>query len=218
MLSNETTFQDLVTLAVSRRDEHWETELLQKFAKQKVRLLFPDPKPGPDQWPYLMVSSEVDGHECESCENILVWLSTRGIGLVLNPQKATPDFVLTYGMIWNYRERGVFLSPVASREQGELRWHTGKEILAGTPSENFLPVYARSVLRQFFLDQGVFVPKVLMISEDNVNYDLCFSLESLGHPPVSEHAGIAEAIAWFLPAHYSIVLLSEKTVPGFAPL
>jgi hypothetical protein len=40
----------------------------------------------------------------------------------------------------------------------------------------------------------------------------------LKSPPQSEHAGIAEAIAWFLPAHYTVALVSEKSIPGFQPL
>ena len=57
-----------------------------------------------------------------------------------------------------------------------------------------------------------------MISTDKVNYDLCFSIESLKSPPAHEHANIAEAISWFLPAHYTVALVSEKTVPGFQSL
>ena len=32
------------------------------------------------------------------------------------------------------------------------------------------------------------------------------------------HSNIAEALSWFLPAHYSVALVSEKTVSGFQPL
>jgi hypothetical protein len=40
----------------------------------------------------------------------------------------------------------------------------------------------------------------------------------LGNPPEREHEGIAEAIAWFLPNHYSVVLISEKGLPTFSAL
>jgi hypothetical protein len=40
----------------------------------------------------------------------------------------------------------------------------------------------------------------------------------LGNPPTKEHQGIAEAISWFLPPHYSIVLISETGLPPFAAL
>jgi hypothetical protein len=56
------------------------------------------------------------------------------------------------------------------------------------------------------------------VSIDQKNYDLCFSLESFGNPPETEHKGLAEALSWFLPAHYSIALISEKLLPGFEAL
>ena len=88
----------------------------------------------------------------------------------------------------------------------------------GVPTEQFLPMYVRKVLKDFFRDQGVLEPKMLMILQDEKNYDLCFSLESLRNPPQAEHAGVAEAISWFLPPHYSVVLISEQNLPSFVSL
>ncbi|HWU44373.1 MAG TPA: hypothetical protein VN132_13070, partial [Bdellovibrio sp.] len=65
---------------------------------------------------------------------------------------------------------------------------------------------------------AVLRPRILVMSTDRKHYDLAFSLESLGNPPQKEHAGIAEAIGWFLPPHYSIVLVSEKGLPEFVEL
>ena len=59
---------------------------------------------------------------------------------------------------------------------------------------------------------------VLVMSTDGENYDFCFSLESLGNPPEAEHSGIAEAISWFLPPHYSLLLIGEKDLPKFIDL
>jgi hypothetical protein len=81
-----------------------------------------------------------------------------------------------------------------------------------------LPQYVRNILKQFFMDQNVMRPRILVMSTDRKNYDLAFSLESLGNPPVKEHQGVAEAISWFLPPHYSIVLVSEIGLPEFTDL
>jgi hypothetical protein len=56
------------------------------------------------------------------------------------------------------------------------------------------------------------------MNPDRTKFDLAFSLDSLGNPTADEHNGLAEAIAWFLPAHYSIALVSEKVITGFQPL
>ena len=121
-------------------------------------------------------------------------------------------------MVWNFCQRGEFLTPSATRPQGKLEIADGQQLYTGAPNSAFLPEEARAVIRDFLKRQKVTVPKILMISTDQENWDLAFSIESMGSPPLNEHAGIAEALSWFLPAHYSVALVSEKTVPGFAAL
>ena len=216
MTPTPTSAVQLLDTPIERRDAAWEKSFLEAFADSTVNLLFPDPKPGPDQWPYLFVQTAAEGGE--PVRQVLAWLSTRGIGLALNPQKTSPDFVLSYGMIWNFRETGKFISETPERPTGAFNLKPGQQVLTGPPSESYLPKYVRSILKQFLLDQGVYAPKVLMVSEDQKHYDLCFSLESLGLPPENERMGLAEALSWFLPSHYSIALISEKSLPGFEPL
>lgn len=212
----EMSFAELESIEVEARDESWEKAFLARLPEQQVKLIAPEPREGPDHWPYLLVSTG-EGAD-EPFMNVLAWLSTRGIGAAVNPQKPAPDYVITFGMIWNFRERGEFLTPATSVRSGRFDLQHGQELLAGPPTEQFLPVYVRSILKRFFADQGVFTPKVQMISADRTNFDLCFSIESLKSPPAHEHANIAEAVSWFLPAHYSVGLVSEKVVPGFQAL
>lgn len=212
------TIETLLATDIESRDEAWEQQLLRALPEAKVQILKPEPQQGPDGWPYLLTATGTSNEATEPLLNVLGWLSTRGIGLVVNPLKPTPDYVLTYGMIWNFRERGEFLTASEAPKAGRFEIKNGQEVLTGPPSESYLPKYARQILKQFLMDQGVFAPKVLMVSVDKKNFDLCFSIESLKSPPAEEHAGIAEALSWFLPAHYSVSLLSEKTVPGFQNL
>jgi hypothetical protein len=213
------TFAELLQTDVEQRDQAWETAFLKALPQAPVRVLNPDPQEGPDHWPYLLVEAG-DPQDEDSMENVIGWLSARGIGLAINPTKPSPDYVLTYGMIWNYRERGEFLTETeASRPKaGLFEVKNGQQLWVGAPSAQFLPAYVRPLIKQFLADQGVFTPKVLMVSADNEHFDLCFSIESLKSPPAHEHSNIAEALSWFLPAHYSVGLLSEKTVQGFAAL
>lgn len=201
-----------------QRDEAWEKKFLAALPQTPVKLLSQTAQEGPDGWPYLMLGTGEDADE--PLANVLHWLSTRGIGLALNPQKSTPDFVLTYGMIWNFRERGEFITSDVSAKpsKGDIEIKEGQEILTGPPNESFFPSYARAIVKQFLLDQGAFAPKILMVSFDRENYDLCFSIESLQSPPQHEHAQIAEALSWFFPSHYTISLVSEKAIAGFIDL
>jgi hypothetical protein len=210
--------QELVNIPESNRDTSWENSFFQALSQADLSLVNPDPQYGPDGWPYLFAKTDTKENS-ESSQKILRWLSERGLGLVLNPDKALPDFVLSYGMIWNFRETGYFYLPKSTTPNQESIQFSNKEIkLSGQPSTTFLPVYVRKIVKEFFQQQGVLAPKILMVSFDGTNFDLAFSLESLGNPPTSEHEGICEAISWFLPTHYSILLTSESNLPLFEVL
>jgi hypothetical protein len=206
----------LLETPIELRDVTWEENFLNELPKSYFKLLFDDPKPGPDQWPYLFVQTGTESDE--PALKVIEWLSTRGIGLAVNPQKTSPDYVFTYGMIWNFRETGKFLTPAPARESGSFKIEGGQQVLTGRPTEAYLPKYARTILKQFLLDQGIFAPKVMVVSVDHKNFDLSFSLESMGMPEEKNRKELAEALSWFLPAHYAISLISEKVLPGFEPL
>lgn len=204
------------------RNYAWDEKFFKLFSETDVVLLSQDPQQGPDGWPYLICQTVVDQTKnnfdldrIESSQKVMKWLSVKGIGLVVNPQREPyPDYVFSYGMIWSFIETGFFMRPDLAQASGQIEYDQ-KNIFTGEPTLQYLPNYVRKVLKDFFNDQTVFNPKILMISPDQVNYDLAFSLESLGNPPENEHAGIAEAISWFLPPHYSVVLVSEAGLPAF---
>jgi len=198
------------------RDDEWEQAFLQAFVDGRIDLASQDPVPGPDGWPYMQVSTSAAAKE--PVVRLLDWVSQRGIGIVVNAHKQVPDYVFTYGMIWNYKERGQFVTQSSQVALGEVEFAQGEKVLAGPPSLEYLPTYVRKILLQFFTAQGVTDPKVLVVSKDRKHFDLCFSLESLGNPETREHRGIAEALAWFLPVNYSLILMSEAGMPQFVSL
>lgn len=207
------TIPTLLKVKLQDRDPDWEVQFLTALCHERVSLVQDQPVQGPDSWPYMMIRT---GGE-EPMLNLVRWASTRGIGFVVNPDQAMPDYVLTYGMVWNCRERGEFLTP-APEKTSELIIRDGEQLFAGPPSTTYLPEDVRQVLRDFLRRQRVQAPRVLMLSRDEKDWDLAFSIESLNSPPATEHAGIAEAVSWFLPAHYSVALVSERVVPGFVAL
>lgn len=213
------SFESLVSQSAEERNEQWELAFLERLPDARINILNSTPQTGPDGWPYLMVETSVDGRE--PMTEVLAWLAEKGIGLAVNPQKDAPDYVLSYGMVWNFREFGKFLSPVISGERGRadtVHFQAGAKVQAGPPSAQYLPDYVRQILRVFFHGNGIQKPKILIMSQDQKNYDLCFSLDSLGSPDASEHQGILEGLSWFLPPHYSLVLVSERGLPPFHDL
>ena len=204
------------------RNQAWDETFFKLVSESQLSVLTEDPQQGPDGWPYLICETATATPVAreDSAQKIFHWLSTRGIGLVINPRRTPyPDYVFSYGMIWSFRETGYFIKYQNILNDKQLVIDPNTPIKAGAPSEEYLPNYVRSVLKDFFRDQTVFDPKVLMISTDSgKNYDMCFSLESLGNPPETEHEGILEAIAWFLPPHYTLAVVSEKGLPEFTSL
>lgn len=206
----------IVSQPESYRNKEWEKTFLTALVDSSLSLDSETPQAGPDGWPYLLARTSPQATEL--AVNILEWLSTKGIGLVINAHKQLPDYVFTYGMIWNFKERKEFISPAERIASGAVAFKSGETIYVQQPTPQILPNYVRQILGEFFAQHGVKQPKILMISKDSKNFDLCFSLESLGTPKPEEHRGLAEAIAWFLPQHYSVLLISEKGLPEFYPL
>lgn len=208
--------QSLLLVAPEARDIHWENRFFNSLVNTNVNVLSADPQIGPDSWPYLM--TEFSEAATESVQRIIHWLHDKGIGLVLNPAKDYPDYVFTYGMIWFFKETGYFYKTADEIKIGVVEIKENSNCYYGAPTEEYLPSYVRKILKDFFLDQGLLGVKILMVSTDNKHFDFAISLESIGNPPEKEHQGIAEAISWFLPPHYSILLISEKNLPKFIDL
>ncbi len=195
-------FEMLIQQPESQRDEKWEAEFLTQFAQLKVELVGDQAQTGPDGFPYFYVKTGPEGQE--SVRDVVQWLSNKGIGLVVNPQKMMPDYVFTYGMIWNYVETGRFLSPepLQSPESADPGG-----LISGPPSEKYLPPYVRGVLREFLQAQGFAAPKVLVVSSQDYRLvDLVISADSLAGLAKSEHVKFAEMVSWFLPLHYNLVV------------
>lgn len=210
------TLHELSEIPEAQRNESWENQFFHALTSGQIQLMSPEPQTGPDNWPYILAQTSTSA--TESTQKLIHWLSERGIGLVVNPMKEYPDYVFSYGMIWSFRETGFFFKPVNERDVGQVQFSTDKLTHAGPPTEQFLPGYVRKILRDFFRDQSILRPKVSVLSTDQVNFDLAISMESLGNPPEKEHQGIAEAISWFLPPHYSLLLISEQGLPPFMDL
>lgn len=210
------SMETILSVPVEKRDTPWEIDFFNIFVNSKLNVLSPDPQVGPDNWPYLM--TEWTNESTESVQKIIHWLHDKGIGLVVNPTKDYPDYVFSYGMIWSFKESGFFYKTTDNIKSGVLEIRENSNCFYGAPNEEYLPKYARQILKDFFRDQGLLNVKILLISTDNKFFDFAISIESLGNPPISEHEGIAEAISWFLPPHYSILLISQSNLPPFVDL
>ncbi len=231
---------DLLSIEDEKRDLAWEMDFFHAFTESDVYILNEEPQVGPDGWPYLIVKTldyptepgagnSIESNlnkntnlnfasngKSESVQKILYWLSSRGIGMVVNPEKSYPDFVFTFGMIWHFRETGRFYGPNQTGFSNEYSVAPIEQVQFGTPSESFLPKTVRKILKQYFAEYGVLGPRIGMSIKSiqgTQQSDLIFSAESIGNPEPSNYQAALEAISWFLPPHYSLALVREIDLP-----
>lgn len=129
----------LAQIPDNQRDDRWEVQFLQALSQGNLKLVTENPIQGPDGWPYLLAETGDDA--TEPAQKILAWLSTRGMGLVVNPTKEYPDYVFSYGMIWSFRETGFFYKEVQNSPTGKFEFDAQKIVHAGTPTKEYLPDY-----------------------------------------------------------------------------
>ena len=201
---------DCLKVKDTDRNDIWQEHFLKLLPSSCVTILSSEPQQGPDGMPYFLV--QIEQNSKEPLIKLLNWLAEKGIGLVVHPEKEYPDYIFTYGMIWHFKETHLFLNP------HQEKISIAAKVVVGQPSKEFLPLYVRSILKQFFLDQGIYNPQLVMVGPDRHNMDICFCLKSLGNPPVSEHEGILKAISWFLPQHYSVAISQKGIKLPFHPL
>lgn len=210
-------FEKLVQLPESSRDDRWEKQFLDSILSMKVQVLDDGATAkGPDGWPYLRV---VTHSGSEPFEKVVRWLAGRGIGLVVNPHKMVPDYVFTYGMLWNFVETGFFVSPWNPPLPGQVEISASNRPVIGPPTDKFLPPYVRAILKELLSSQGFADPKILVATnKDFTESDLVLANESVGSLNASEQRQLAEALSWFLPLHYSLVFAPEQNLPGWVSL
>jgi hypothetical protein len=158
------TLTELTLVPEEQRDHHWEVDFFTQLSQGNLSLVAEEAQAGPDGWPYLL--AETSPEATEPAQKIFQWLATRGLGLAINPRKEYPDFVFTYGMIWHFKETGLFFRAKPQVSTGSFILAQGEKLHAGPPSPEYLPDYVRNILRQFFMDQGLLGVKILVMSSD----------------------------------------------------
>lgn len=212
-----TSLDHLIQRPESQRDEIWERQFLDAILGATVEVADDGQfAVGPDGWPYLKVKYPSENAN-QPLVQIVQWLAERGVGLAVNTHKMVPDYIFTYGMLWNFKEKGRFVVPNPPAPAGEVNF--GEGLVMGPPAPAYLPEYVRSILRSFLSSDDGIKPKVLVATTpDYKQTDLVFGIESLGAEKTDMQKLLAEKISWFLPLHYSLAFASEKQLKGWVDL
>jgi len=209
------SFENLLSVSLEERDQNWEQQFFTNCKNQKYALISESSEIGPDGFSYLLIGHDKNylDRQTESFVDLVNWCLSKGVGIVINPQKEYPDYIFTLGMLWHFALNGVFKK--SNLHQAEkfvfLPGDSAKKVQV---TNDLIPDAIRSFLKMFLNQQNVIEPKILVLKQEK-HLDFIFSLESLGSPEESEHLGICEALSWFLPTHYPIMILSEVGLPKF---
>jgi hypothetical protein len=165
--------------------------------------------------------------------HILDYCLEGGIGVVINPSKAEPDWVFPYGKLWSLKETGCFDPPaidsdnptprdrtvVGDAPQGKVYREivkTDEKAFIGAPSEKFFPDYAKNVMRPVIKRIPAMKdrePQVLLIAQPDQSpvLSFVFNIFREDFETEEEYVGIIYRMRWYLPSNVGITSFSKDS-------
>ena len=202
---------------------------LSQFYEAIVDCSFTDDTPqvfyGPDHFPYFGLNTPPTDQPFQAycIRMILEKLTDDGVGVVINREGMNAQWVFTYGDLLTLRMFGTFEVTQFDPSSGIETVSKGKEVMIGQPSEDFLPGYARGVLRNY-LQRMMAIPEpgVFLLLRPGVTptQELVFSVFPENFASQEIFQGALGALSWFLPRHYRMVNIPKDSqlVQYFQPL
>ncbi|TFH33962.1 MAG: hypothetical protein E4G99_10455 [Anaerolineales bacterium] len=208
----------LLEISPADRDQAWKDSFYDSVIDASFRCQEPQVILGPDSFPYFSLYSPIPHEPFESfciC-NLMEYLLSNGLGVVINPGIDGAEWVFSYGDILTHRMFGVFaVDQTSAKKQPfeEVKIEKQEQVLIGQPSEEFLPASAREAIKRHFLarygkeDLGVF----LMSRKDfNPPTQLVFSIFPEDFGGAERFQGVLQEISWFLPRHYPVLAVPRE--------
>lgn len=221
---------NLVQTPKAERDDKWNEKFLENIVQASFRAGDPQVETGPDGFPYfrLFLPEPHKTFQCFVIDRMKDdFLLTSGLGVVVNPVPNGADWVFSYGDILNLYLNKTFytLSETPfSKETIDEVLAEDEEVMIGQPAESILPHQARKIIAAFLKANGVMSPRIALMMRhkkdgSGMTQDLVFNLPPEMLQDEKQHHGILHALSWYLPRHYSIVAMDEKSLgTGFLPL
>lgn len=213
--------RDLFGVAPEQRDSAWRTKFYAAAPGAALVALDPRISDGPDTFPYFGLAMPATGTFTPfSIDYVLEFVLDRGAGIAMfgSPDRTVaPQWVFTYGDLVSYRLFGNF--EVDSSDNRPLQ--SAGSILVASPSEEFLPSYARKALGNFI--RRVYRhpdPKVALIGDQSGAQGLMvnLTLDQYNGDEGKLRAAL-RYLGWFLPRKYRVTGMPKGwSDSNFAPL
>ena len=192
----------LIETPSAKRDSAWEQSFLNSFSESELYLRSDEPFLGPDGFSYMDVSTSEGAHKLK-LEDFMSWCGHAGVGLVVNLKaNKTPDYVFSYGMVWNYLLRQTFLNEEPEQSSPESDTLMVHKILEG-----YLPQYVRENIKDFLVSNKIEDTKIGLVSRgDKTAYEILWYFPKNKDLSENDQKALLESIAWFLPLDYKMAL------------
>ncbi len=208
---------DLFAIPREQRDDQWRKTFLENVETASFMKGDPELLTGPDGFPYFIMRTPIPMQPFESfCIRNMKddFILHNGWGIVINPAEETGDWVFTYGDIVNLHVSQKFYSEAATPDVPLTEVITAdEEVLIGQPSESFVPVHTRNIIRSFLKKNGIDNPSFMMMARKmhgTVVNQLVFNIFKEDHTP-EQIEYLMRPISWLLPRHYILIIIPKDS-------
>jgi hypothetical protein len=208
---------DLFATPKEQRDDQWRKTFLENVETASFMKGDPELLTGPDGFPYFVMRTPIPMQPFESfCIRNMKddFILHNGWGIVINPTEEGGDWVFTYGDIVNLHVSQKFYSEIQPPVLPASEVITAEEeVLIGQPSETFVPMHTRNIIRSFLKKNGIERPSFMMMARKmhgTVVNQLVFNIFKEEHSPEQiEH--LMRPISWLLPRHYILIIIPKDS-------
>lgn len=209
---------ELLTTPISDRNEAWQKNFLSEVRTASFACGDPQISTGPDGFPYFVLKSPEPMQPFTSfCISNLKdnFVLDHGYGIVINPVGNGADWVFSYGDILNLQLNDEFFT-VADHSllQRSETTAADEEVLVGQPSESYLPLITRDIMRSFMEYIGVNQPQVLLLVQkkgEQAVQQLVFNIFPEDFASDEDLNFRMQQLSWFLPRHYIISSIPKSS-------
>jgi hypothetical protein len=208
---------ELFSIPMDKRDAVWQQSFHAAVPEASLRALNPQVIQGPDGFPYFALAMPKAGEKFESfcIAHVLDTCLNQGFGAVIFGDPAgQPLWVFKYGDLSSYQSYKRFDGDPADEPSGLSSGHheevvnEARQVLVGSPSESFLPLPARAVIRQFLSKRaGLAKPAVALVSDPALkpNRNLVFNLYREHFKDPADFDCVMQQLLWFLPRRRGLI-------------
>jgi len=211
----------LLQVDEEKRDKAWHLAFYQNIQTASFECGEPHIITGTGGFSFFVLKTPEPGHSFEAIciRELKDFLLEKGLGIAINPNDTSAEWLFSYGDILNLHISNGFLTDMISADIQHIEMNKpvqvikkGEDILLAQPSARYLPIPARAAIKKFLYENGVKAPKILLLcrkKDGRMIEELAFNIYPANLPSVQQRDELMQAIAWFLPSHYSVISLHE---------